>query len=188
MSITKNNVITKTYSGKFGDQVVFRNRYGKSIMAAPPKPSSNEPTENQLNARQKFMLASRYAKNILQDPDMLAAYTAKCHEGITPYVLALTDYLKPPFIKQIITTGYAGNPGDKISVEAGDDFALVQVMVKIFDPSGTDLIEQGICTLNQITGQYDFTATAAVGTLTGVTITAVATDTPGHTASLSVTL
>jgi len=188
MSITKNNVITKNYSGKFGEQVVFRNRYGKSIMAAPPKRSSTEPTEGQLNARKKFLLASRYAKNILQDPDKLAAYTAKAYDGRSPYVVALTDYLKPPFVNQIITIGYTGNPGDKISVEAGDDFALTQVMVKIIDPSGTDLIEQGVCTFIQATGLYEYTATAAAGALPGVTVTAIATDTPGHTTTLSITL
>ncbi len=93
MSITKSNAITKNYRGKFGDQVVFRNRFGHSVMAIPPKRSKTGPTENQVAARRRFLLASRYAKNILQDPDMLAAYTAKLRDGLSPYILALTDWL-----------------------------------------------------------------------------------------------
>ncbi len=187
MSITKSNVITKTYKGKFGDQVVFRNRFGKSIMAVPPKKTSNDPTENQVSARKKFALATRYAKNILQDPDMLMAYSARSRDGLTPYILAVTDYLKPPFVDTINTSGYHGSPGDKICVAAGDDFAVVEVLLQIVGLNGV-VIEQGTCTLNQITGSYDFTATATVNELTGITVIAIARDIPGHTANHSVTL
>ncbi|NCA77071.1 MAG: hypothetical protein EOM90_12130 [Alphaproteobacteria bacterium] len=187
MSITKSNVITKNYKGKFGNQVVFRNRYGKSIMAVPPKKTNNEPTDNQVNARKKFALATRYAKNILQDPDMLTAYTARSRDGLTPYILAVTDYLKPPFVDSIDTSGYHGAPGDKIRVSAGDDFAVVEVLVQVVGVTGV-VIEQGTCTLNQITGSYDFTATATVTDLSGITIIATARDIPGHTDNLSVTL
>ena len=187
MSITKSNVITKNYKGKLGDQVVFRNRYGKSIMAVPPRKTNNGPTDNQITARKKFVLASRYAKNILQDPDMLTAYTARSRDGLTPYILAVTDYLKPPFVDSMDTTGYHGTPGDKICVLAGDDFAVVEVLVQVVGVNGV-VIEQGTCTLNQITGAYDFTATATVTDLTGITLIATARDIPGHTGKLSVTL
>lgn len=133
------------------------------------------------------MLASRYAKMVLQDPDKLAAYAAKAVNGATPYILAMTDYLKPPFVQEIDTTGYHGNPGDKISVIAGDDFELTGVVVKISDSDGI-VIEQGVCVLNTMNGNQDYTATTSVPDPEGFTITATATDTPGHTAELSVTL
>ena len=187
MSITKSNAITKNYRGKFGDQVVFRNRFGHSVMAIPPKRSKTGPTENQVAARRRFLLASRYAKNILQDPDMLAAYTAKSRDGLSPYILAVTDYLRPPFVDQIDASGYHGNPGDRISVVAGDDFQLAGVTLHITDADGFT-IEEGACVVNMATGNYEFTATVAVSDVAGATITAKATDTPGHTAELSVTL
>jgi hypothetical protein len=166
---------------------VARNRNGKTIITIPPKRPTTDPTENQVNARRRFQLASRYAKNILQDPDKLAAYTAKSRDGLSPYILVLTDYLKPPFVDQIDASGYQGNPGDRISVTAIDDFELTEVTVKIFDATGA-LIEQGPCVFNLTTGNYDFTATVAVQDLMGVTIIAKATDTPGHTAELCITL
>ncbi len=187
MSITKSNAITKNYRGKFGDQVVFRNRFGHSVMAIPPKRPKTAPTENQVAARRKFLLASRYAKNILQDPDMLAAYMARSHDGLSPYILAVTDWLNPPFVDQVDASGYHGNPGDRIGVVAGDDFELTAVTLKIVDADGA-LLEEGPCVFNLITGNHDFTATVEVSTLAGATIIAKATDTPGHTAELSVTL
>ena len=187
MSITKSNAITKNYRSKFGHQVVFRNRLGHSVMAIPHKRPKTAPTENQVDAIRKFMLASRYAKNILQDPDMLAAYTLRSHDGLSPYILAVTDWLNPPFVDQVDASGYHGNPGDRISVVAGDDFELTAVTVKIVDADGA-LLEEGPCMFNLITGNYDFTATVEVSALAGATIIAKATDTPGHTAELSVTL
>lgn len=181
------NDLTKNYSGIFGNMVIARNRNGKTIITIPPKRPVTDPTENQINARRKFQLASRYAKTVLQDPDKLAAYTAKSRDGLTPYILALTDYLKPPFVDQIDASGYQGNPGDKIGVTAIDDFELTAVTVKIVDAAGA-LIEQGPCVFNLITGNYDFTATVAVPDLAGVTIIAKATDTPGHSAELAITL
>ena len=187
MSITKSNAITKNYRGKFGDQVVFRNRFGHSVMTIPPRRPKTGPTENQVAARRRFMLASRYAKDVLQDPDMLAAYMAKSRDGLSPYILAVTDYLKPPFVDQVDASGYLGNPGDPIIVVAGDDFQLAGVTVKITDADGI-MIEQGACVPNLTAGNYVLTSTVAVSNVAGTTITAKATDTPGHTAGLSVTL
>ena len=187
MSITKSNAITKNYWGKFGDQVVFRNRFGHSVMAIPHKRRKTAPTENQLYARMKFRMASHYATNILQDPDLLAAYTARSHDGLSPYILAVTDWLNPPFVDQVDASGYNGNPGDRISVVAGDDFQLAGVTLHIVDADGFT-IEEGACVVNMATGNYEFTATVAVPDLVGVTLLAKATDTPGHTAELSITL
>ena len=187
MSKTTENDLTKGYSGIFGNQVVLKNRRGKSVMTIPPKKVPKEPTENMVKWRKRFALAARYAKNALRDPDKLVAYTEKSREGLSPYVIALTDYLKPPFVDQVDVSGYHGNPGDTIGVTAFDDFELAGVDVQILDPAG-NVIEEGVCTFNLITGNYDFTATVAVPDLTGVTITATAHDLPGHTGRLSVTL
>ncbi|MDD4589544.1 MAG: hypothetical protein PHG06_03795 [Parabacteroides sp.] len=181
------NELTKNYSGIFGNLLLARNRNGKTIMVIPQTKSTNKPTENQLTARRQFTLASRYAKNVLLDPDKLAAYTAKSRDGLSPYILALTDYLKPPFVEQIDASGYHGKVGDKIGVTAIDDFELTEVTLKIADVTGV-LIEEGPCAFSLITGNYEFTATVAVPDPAGVTVTAKATDTPGHTAEHTITL
>jgi len=185
--MTTTNELTKNYSGIFGNHVRLRNRNGVSIMTIPLKKPRANPTANQLNARRKFQLAAHYAKNILQDPDKLATYMAKSRNGLAPYIMALTDYLKPPFVEQIDASRYQGNPGDKIGVTAIDDFELTEVRIKIVDP-GNAVIEQGPCVFDQLTGNYHYTATVQVSDISGVTIIATATDTPGHSAELSVTL
>ncbi|MCX6266766.1 MAG: hypothetical protein NTW16_05330 [Bacteroidetes bacterium] len=187
MSNTKFNALTRNYRGKFGDQFVLRNRRGKSIMAMLPKKSSAAPTDKQMAIRQRFRLASRYAKNALLNPDMLALYAAKSVDGMYPYLLAMTDYLKPPYVSEINASDYAGEPGNKIHVAADDDFAVTDVTVTIMDSAG-NLIEKGSCVIDLVTGYYDYQATEAVADISGLQIIARAFDYPGHTGELSITL
>ena len=130
MSNSRENVITRKNHGKFGDQVVFRTRNGKSILADVPKLTGKKPAISQVQTRDKFKLATIWAKKILGDAGMLEAYAARAANGKTPYVVALTDYLKPPRISEIIVTGYNGHAGDVIKVAAFDDFMVKEVRVK----------------------------------------------------------
>jgi hypothetical protein len=146
-----------------------------------------KPTENQEKMRLNFSFAPRYAKNALQNPDMLAAYLAKARQGLTPYIVAVTDYLRPPFIDQIDTTDYAGRPGDIISIAAGDDFEVASVVVKILSPAGV-LIEQGACVEDLSADCWIYTTTVAVTDIEGLVISASAKDIPGHYGFLEITL
>ena len=170
--------LTKNYSGIFGNLMVARNRNGKTILTIPPTKPKREPTEKMVNARQQFKLAANYAKTVLQDPVRLAAYAAKAHDYLNPYVLALTDYLKPPVVTQVDASRYHGHAGDRISVTAFDDFALTEVTVQIADATGA-LIEEGEAAFNLTNGNYDFTATVAVPDRTGLSITAKSHRHPG---------
>ena len=186
MSKTTSNDLLKTYSGIFGNKVILKNRNGKIIMTIPVPRKSSKPTEKQSAYRRKFKLASRYATNILKDPEMLEAYRAKVRKGMTPYNVALKDFLKPPYINRIDASGYHGNPGDKISVAAGDDFKLTEVSVQVIGPDSI-VIEQGVCILTLPTGNYEYTATTRVADLAGITIIAKARDLPGHIVGLAIT-
>jgi len=187
MSNSKSNALTRNYSGKFGNQIVFRNRNGISIMAMPPRRRGAPPTVAQEEARKRFRLASRYAKSVLENPDMLAFYTARSTNSLTPYILAMTDHLRPPYVSAIDATGYDGTVGSMIRIAADDNFAVTEVDVIIQDDSG-QLIEKGLCVQDQLTGLFVFTATAAVTNLSGVEIIATAHDHPGHTGNLSIIL
>ena len=180
MSNSRENVITRRLHGKFGDQVVFRTRNGKSVTADIPKRSRKQATTPQVHTRDRFKLASIWAKTTLEDPAMLAAYAAKATDGKTAYVLAVTDFLKPPRISEISVAGYSGHPGDVIRVAAFDDFMVVDVKVKIRDAAGT-LLEEGTCLPDSRRMFWLYTATVEVTDLTGVEITAIATDNPDHT-------
>jgi hypothetical protein len=181
MSNSRENVITRRLHGKFGDQVVFRTRNGKSITADIPKKTGKKPATSQVQTRDRFKLATIWARMILADPAMHAAYTEKATEGKTAYVVALTDYLKPPRISEISATVYKGHAGDVISVAAFDDFMVKEVMVRIRDAAG-NLLEEGPCQPDSFGMFWLYIATVEVADLTGVQITAIATDNPGHTA------
>ena len=187
MSNTTENVLTKTYSGKFGNQVVFRNRGDKSIMAKMPRKNTRPVSAAQSAVRRKFKVACRWAKLALQDPDTLAAYQAQASGMKTPFVLAVTNYLRPPEVRSIVAMGYSGAAGGKICVEAFDDFRVTGVTVKITDASGT-VIEQGPCQEDLAADCWVYTATVSVTSTAGATITAEASDFPGHTGLLAITL
>ena len=185
MANTHLNALTKKYSGKFGDQFVFRNVNGRSILAALPDRKNTPASEAQLLVRRKFANAARYAKQILLNPDMLIAYMAKANSnGQSAHIVAMTDYLRPPWIEEIDLSGYNGNAGEVIRVMAGDDFKVVEVSVRIIDAATTEA-EFGLCQLDSQGIWWEYTTTQEVALDPGVEIVAIARDIPGHTGESS---
>ncbi len=156
-------------------------------MTIPKQRLKTEPTKGQDDQRKLFSKAATYAKNVLLEPDMQVVYSARAGNGLTPYVLAMTDYLRPPEVREINTRDYEGKPGNKIHVDAWDDFEVKQVKVSILDAKGKE-IEKGTCVFDPKTSRFDYTATIVVDILKGVEIIAVAFDYPDHAGSASVTL
>jgi len=179
MTKTRENIITRNLHGKLGDQVIFRRRYGKSFMTDIPKQSAAPASQRQIQHRDRFRLASLWAKSILTHPDAYAAYAEKAVNGRTPYIVAVTDYLKPPRISTIDIGTYSGHVNNVIRVAAFDDFAVRSVSVRIRDAGGT-LIEEGECHPDGMGMYWLYTATEEVADVTGVQISAKATDNPGN--------
>ena len=187
MATTKNNVIVKGASGKFGRQIVFSQRAGKTIMSKPPLRTA-PPTTKQKEQQQKFARAATYAKNALLDPTLKEAYTleAKKRQNVSPYNMAMTDYLRPPVITKVDTSNYTGDAsGEKIIIEAGDAFKITTMKVKITAANNSTL-EEGNATL--VNGKWQYTTTTANATLTGTKIILIATDRPGNTTTKEITL
>lgn len=139
MATTKNNVIVKGASGKFGRQIVFSQRAGKTIMSKPPLRTA-PPTPKQIQQQEKFAKAATYAKNALLDPTLKEAYTneAKKRQDVSPYNMAVTDYLRPPQITNVDHSAYTGDTSDqKIIIEVADTFKVVSVKVKITAANNT---------------------------------------------------
>jgi hypothetical protein len=187
MSSTTENYLTKNYRGKFGNQMVYRNRGDVSIMAKPPKKSAKEPTAAQMEIRRKFKQAVRWAKEALLDPANLAIYSAKATGMMTPYVVAMSDYLKPPVVHMIDSSGYKGVAGDQVLVLATDFTRVTGVSVKITD-ADDNVIEEGPCVEASNLDHWVYTATTVVDSLNELVITATATDIPGHTGTLLLNL
>lgn len=187
MATTKNNVIVKGASGKFGRQIVFSQRAGKTIMSKPPLRTA-PPTTKQKEQQTKFARAAAYAKNALLDPTLKEAYTteAKKRQDVSPYNMAMTDYLRPPQITNVDHSAYSGDAsGEKIIIEAADAFKITTMKVKI-TAANSSTLEEGNASM--VNGKWEYTTTATNTTLTGSKITLTATDRPGNTTTKEITL
>ena len=151
------------------------------MRTAPPSPK-------QIQQQEKFARAAAYARNALLDPTLKADYTAeaKKRQNVSPYNMAMTDYLRPPVITKVDTSNYTGDAsGEKIIIEAGDAFKITTMKVKITTANSSPL-EEGNATL--VNGKWQYTTTTANATLTGTKITLTATDRPSNTTKKEITL
>jgi len=187
MSNSNQNLNVRKLRGKIGDQIVYKMRFGKSYAANIPAPSSKGPNEAQSKIRLKFKMATLWAKKTLSDPAQLAMYQALSKGAKTPWILAMTNYLKPPTVAEIDLGEYQGNVGDKIVVIAVDDINVKSVSLTIKKATG-EVIEKGECQPDDIGLLWNYTATTEIANLNGVIITGTAKDDANHNGSLSVTL
>lgn len=189
MANSTNSIITGKFRGMLGKEVVFREWDGKTIVAKAPKPRKGTPTPGQIEQQDLFLIASKYAKAVINDPDqtMAEVYATALRPRQNVYSRAMEDYLKVPVVKKISTNPYTGNAGDKITIRAVDDYRVVSVWVQIFAADGA-LLERGAAIQNTNGLDWTYTATQANNLLAGTKISAVATDVPGNEGILEVTL
>jgi hypothetical protein len=181
------NVIMHGASGGFMDQIVFRNRAGKTVLCAPPLlDKDRKPTADQLAIQEEFKEAVSYASGAIKDLGTKAAYAAKAEPGQSAYNVAFADFFNEPEVNSINKDNYLGGIGNTLTIKAKDDFKVTEVKVVITGADGS-VIEQEAAVL-QDNGEWLYTTTQANATLAGTKITATATDLPGHTGSLTVTL
>lgn len=188
MSKIQNNPLLKGASGMLGKVVVYREVRGKVIMANRPKKSATL-SEHQEASKSRFLKAVQYARKQLATEQTKAEYAT----GITlskhsAYLVAVTDYLTSPQVNVIDASLYKGIAGNTITVRATDDFKVAKVEVMIIGSNGT-LIEQGQAVLQPDTfDEWIYTITNANAALTGTKIIASATDKPGNTGTLELTM
>jgi hypothetical protein len=184
MAHSTNNLIMLGFSGKLGNQVVLRNVNGKIIMSNIPHRKNKKAVGKQIETCNRFRMASRWAKGILRDPEMLAAYREKAGKGQSAYNAAISDYLNSPVVSEINVSNYHGHAGDKIIVTAKDDFRVREVKVTIAGPGGKEL-EHGACKPGESGIYWHYPATTDIGNPEGLTVSAIARDYPGNTTNLS---
>ncbi|MBC8082056.1 MAG: hypothetical protein H7Z21_02490 [Hymenobacter sp.] len=182
------NALTQGLSGKVSGLVFRQNANGTVSVGDAPRPSTKAPTAGALAQRQKFQQAAFYGRTVQQDPAQKAAYEAGVDANATSaYIVAVADYLNAPSIRQVDFAAYRGQPGDVITIQATDDFALAQVRVQIQNPDGT-LVEEGAATAEPDGFTFRYAATAANPALAGDKITVTVTDTPGNATTQQATL
>lgn len=93
MPKVKLNPLFAGISGTMGDLVFKRTANGQTILARRPRKTNAEPSPAQNAQRERFKLASAYARAALADPDVRAIYEERAaKERKSAYALARTDY------------------------------------------------------------------------------------------------
>ncbi|PZR27318.1 MAG: hypothetical protein DI535_10850 [Citrobacter freundii] len=189
MANANNSIITGRLKGMLGKELVFREWAGKTVVAKAPRAPKGDPSSAQEETRERFLIASKYANAVKQNPDqsMTEAYASALRPRQNVYSRALEDCMTPPKVKDINTRAYTGAAGSKISVKAVDDFRVAEVQVYIYSPDGS-LLETGLAETEPRGILWNYTATQANNAVAGTKILAVATDIPGNEGMLEITL
>ena len=90
MAISNDNVVTRGATGTFAGQIVFRQRFGKTIMCKMPKPYPPK-TPTQLANQERFKRANDFAKAAIKDPVKKAYYQSIAKPTQTAFNAAFQD-------------------------------------------------------------------------------------------------
>ena len=184
MAKSRNNIVTAGLSGGIGNQLVFKQVNGETIVAKYPNRKGSS-TPKQIALNNKFAKATVYAKNALQNAALKKVYAdqAAKRPGVSAYAMAVADYLKAPIIDHSAYTGVSS--GEKISIEVADASKVMTVKVKIV-AANSSAVEEGSATLSE--GKWVYTTTAINAALSGSKVLITATDRPGNVTTKEVTL
>jgi signal peptidase I len=168
MGNVKENLLTKGFSGKIGDEIVFRQVGNRTMFAKRPRKRTTF-TPNQATQRTIFRDAVLFAKAALLDPATRAEYNdvAEAFSLRSAFNAAITDYLKHPEIALVYTNSYKGEVGNVIFILAKDAFKVKSATVTLQRADGT-LIETGPAVAEQ--GQWKYIATQANDPVAGTRV------------------
>jgi hypothetical protein len=177
MAKVRNNAITTGLSGKYGNQIVFRQVGDKTFAVKKQGPRNKAASPAQQANEERFRQAVAYARAAMADPVMKSIYEAG--RGRRPvFRVAMSDFRKPPQVRSIDVSGYTGLPGEKIVVAAIDDFKVVAVNVAIYNAGGL-LVEEGAANIATDGVLWVYTAMSNV-VLPGGRLIVTARDYPGN--------
>src|SRR4051794_34250514 len=114
MAKTHDNNLTEGLSGRIG-QVVYRQLLGETIACKKPRKRTSDLSEAEKAVRSLFKQAAVYAKNCIANTEKLLFYKSFVKKGRSAYLVAMTDFLKPPVIGEIKFAAYNGSIGSSIS-------------------------------------------------------------------------
>jgi hypothetical protein len=188
MAHVDENDVTLGLRGRFGKQFVFRKVGGRTIVSRRSKPTGGN-TVRQVDQREKFRLASLYAKRCLLQPALKEEYEAMARAmGInSAFPAALGDFLNPVQIREIVTVTYAGEIGYPLAILVSDVLKVKTMTVVIMDADG-DIIESGPAIRAEGAVGFTYVTTVAIPVIAGVKIRVEVKDRPGNTVSQEVAL
>jgi hypothetical protein len=189
MANVNGNLLVRGARGNVGKQFVYRKHGDNTTIARMPSINKDAvPTEKQQEIREQFSDAAIYAQGAMSSADLKKEYEKKAAPGKTAFNIAFRDYLKAPVVKKIDVSNYKGMAGSVVVVKAKDDFRVAQVKVSIHSSAGV-LLEEGNAILDPIKRSlWNYAATQNNASLSGSVVSATATDLPGNTGSLEITI
>jgi hypothetical protein len=189
MANVNENLLVRGARGNVGKQFVYRKHGDNTTIARMPTVNKDAvPTEKQAANRESFADAATYAQGVMSSADLKKEYEKKATPGTTAFNIAFRDYLKAPVVNKIDISNYNGTVGSVVVVKAKDDFRVAQVKVSIHSSTGT-LVEEGNAILNPVKRTlWNYVTTQNNSNLPGTIISATATDLPGNTGSLDITM
>jgi hypothetical protein len=172
------------FSGRVGNLVLVR-RGNATFLWSRPRKRTSKPSAKEKAQRERFRRATAYARAKMADPAMKAEYAqiAKRKERMTPFTIAVTDYLRAPVIDAIKVEGYTGKVNDIIIAKAIDDFKVVSLKVTITLPTNV-VLETGAAIFDATTLEWRYASTKANATLAGTKVKFTGSDRPGNETSL----
>ncbi|MRG48368.1 hypothetical protein GFS24_24845 [Chitinophaga sp. SYP-B3965] len=120
MALTNDNVILRKATGTFAKQIVFRQRFGKTVMCNrpckyPPK------TPTQIANQERFKRANDFAKAAVKDPEKKAYYQSIKKPGQTAFNAAFQDAYHKPEVEVIVE--------EKVVIKTTGKHRIVKVQV-----------------------------------------------------------
>lgn len=177
MGKIKNNVVTRGFSGKFGDDLVFRQVDNQTVFAKRTL-VTGVPTQRQVEIRNKFTEAANFASAAIENEEAKLMYDLMADiQGLkSAYIAAMTDYLTEPEIGGVYTAAYKGQVGDAINIRPRVPYKVVSIEVRIVAANGNN-IEAGAATVNGL--KWKYIATVANASVRGSQLILVARDRQG---------
>jgi hypothetical protein len=179
MAIVKLNSGIQEMRGSLGDMVFISRDDGKVIVRR--KGTRTADWSGKQKAHQtRFSDASAYARKVQSDPALSEPYQAAAKaRRLSPYQLALGDFMKAPEIQEIDLSGFTGKAGGVVSVSA-TEWKVTGVQVRILSLEGA-VHEEGAAAIDAESGKWLFRARTSVPAGQTVIVEATAVDRPGHT-------
>jgi hypothetical protein len=144
--IVETNALVTGMHGKLGKNLILRTVRGK-IIASQRNDKPQVQSALQKGTRDKFRLASAYAKSMMLIPEKKAYYLHKAKKLKLPnaYTAALTHFLRKGEVQGIDTRKYKGRSGDTIIINTyKKQFTVNKVRLVMLDINGVALSSQ-IC-------------------------------------------
>jgi hypothetical protein len=189
MANITNNLVVQGARGKVGNQLVYRKRGDKTILAKMPEQKpGRKATGKQSEKRDQLVYASLYAQGVMVSDKLRKKYEKKATETLTWHNLACRDFLVAPVVKKVNIKEYTGEPGSRIVIKATDDFRVISVKVKILNADRV-LVEEGDAFLDPLNRNYwIYTARQSNNVLLGTKVIATAFDIPNNKGIMEVEL